>query len=254
MARILDRLLWSRRRYRPPRSARQWIVWGLARAVLGLLLLTILTTSCLRWIDPPTSAFMLESRFAARSQGRVDYRIRHYWVDWEYIAPHAKVAVVAAEDQRFLAHAGFDLESIADAAYERVKHGRRRGASTISQQVAKNLYLWPGQSFVRKGLEAYFTFLIELLWPKQRVLEVYLNLAQFGDGVFGIEAASVVYFCKSAEDLTPHEAAKLAAVLPNPLLYRADRPSAYVRSRSQWILSQVELLGGPHHLSALPKR
>ena len=172
-------------------------------SVFAAVALSALSTLCLRWIDPPTSAFMLQSRHAARSQGSATtYRIRHYWVDWRHIAPAAKVAVVAAEDQRFLDHDGFDVDSIADAVYERVKRGRKRGASTVSQQVAKNLYLWPGKSFLRKGIEAWFTLLIELSWPKQRVLEVYLNLAQFGDGIFGIEAASVAYFCKSAEELS----------------------------------------------------
>ena len=250
MAALLDRFLWWRG-YRPPRTARQRIVRWLGLAAFGVVALSALSTLCLRWIDPPTSAFMLQSRYAARSQGRDDFRIRHYWVDWRFIAPAAKVAVVASEDQRFLDHDGFDVDSIADAVYERVKQGRQRGASTVSQQVAKNLYLWPGKSFLRKGLEAWFTLLVELFWPKQRVLEVYLNVAQFGDGIFGIEAASLAYFCKSAAELTPREAATLAAVLPNPLRYRADRPSEYVRARSRWILAQMQRLGGSDYLSSL---
>ena len=250
MGALADRLLWWRR-HRPRPSIAGRILRWLGLAVFAAVALSALSTLCLRWIDPPTSAFMLQSRHAARSQGRDDFRIQHYWVDWRHIAPAAKVAVVAAEDQRFLDHDGFDVDSIADAVYERVKRGRQRGASTVSQQVAKNLYLWPGKSFLRKGLEAYFTLLIELFWPKQRVLEVYLNLAQFGDGVFGIEAASVAYFRKSAEELTAREAATLAAVLPNPVRYRAERPSAYVRSRSQWILAQMRMLGGPDYLDEL---
>ena len=251
MGALADRLLWWRRTRPRPRIDGRILRW-LGLAVFAAVALSALSTLCLRWIDPPTSAFMLQSRHAARSQGRDDFRIRHYWVDWQHIAPSAKVAVVAAEDQRFLDHDGFDVDSIADAIYERVMRGRKRGASTVSQQVAKNLYLWPDKSFLRKGLEAYFTLLIEFFWPKQRVLEVYLNLAQFGDGVFGIEAASVAYFCKSAEELTPHEAATLAAVLPNPVRYRAERPSAYVRSRSLWILAQMRMLGGPDYLNELP--
>ena len=250
MGALADRLLWWRRTRPRPSIAGRILRW-LGLAVFAAVALSALATLCLRWIDPPTSAFMLQSRHAARSQGRDDFRIRHYWVDWRHIAPSAKVAVVAAEDQRFLDHDGFDVDSIADAVYERVKRGRKRGASTVSQQVAKNLYLWPGQSFLRKALEAYFTLLSELFWPKQRVLEVYRTLAQFGDGVFGIEAASVAYFCKSAEELTPREAATLAAVLPNPVRYRAERPSAYVRSRSQWILAQMRMLGGADYLSEL---
>jgi monofunctional biosynthetic peptidoglycan transglycosylase len=249
MSWLLDRLPW-RRRYRRRLSARQRAVRILAWGSLGLVLLTVLSTLCLRWIDPPTSAFMLQSRLAARAQGREDYRLRHYWVDWRDIAPHAKIAVIAAEDQKFFTHAGFDLDSITDAVYDRVKHGRRRGASTLSQQVAKNLFLWSGKSYLRKGLEAYFTVLVEFFWPKRRVLEVYLNLAQFGDGVFGIEAASVVYFQKSARELTPREAALLAAVLPNPARFRADHPSEYVRERAHWILTQIDSLGGPEYVSA----
>jgi monofunctional biosynthetic peptidoglycan transglycosylase len=214
----------------------------------ALVVLSILMTLGLRWLNPPTTAFMLQDKLKARSEGRAGYRLRHYWVDWEHVAPAARIAVVAAEDQRFPHHSGFDLESIADAIQQRARSGRVRGASTISQQVAKNLFLWPAQSFLRKGVEAYFTTLIEFFWPKQRILEVYLNVAQFGDGVFGIEAASIRYFCKSASELTSREAATLAAVLPDPVDLRADRPSAYVEARSRWILSQVAMLGGARHL------
>ncbi|MBW2231410.1 MAG: monofunctional biosynthetic peptidoglycan transglycosylase [Deltaproteobacteria bacterium] len=250
---LADHLLLRRWRTRTALRLRRRVGCVIAATLLGVVSLSALTTLSLRWIDPPTSAYMLRDQRAARLQGRDDYRLRQYWVDWEYIAPHARVAVVAAEDQRFPWHPGFDLESIAEAVHERVRGERKRGASTISQQVAKNLFLWPGQSFVRKGLEAYFTVLIELFWPKQRVLEVYLNLAQFGDGIFGIEAASIAYYGKSAAALTPREAALLAAVLPNPIRLRADRPSDYVQSRSDWILAQVEMLGGPAYVRALPE-
>ena len=252
MARLADMLLvWRRPSWRYLSLWQRLLRVTLMVAVVGVGL-SALGILALRWVDPPTSAFMLRSQYQARSEGRTDFRLRHYWVDWKYIAPHARVAVVAAEDQRFPEHSGFDLEAIADAVHERVTEGRQRGASTISQQVAKNLFLWPGQSFVRKGLEAWFTILVEYFWPKQRVLEVYLNIAQFGDGVFGIEAASIAYFGKSASALTRREAATLAAVLPNPLRYRVDQPSDYVRSRSDWILSQIEMLGGPAYLRALP--
>ena len=252
MARFANTLLvwrWPSWRYL---SLRQRLLRVTLEAALVLVGLSALGILALRWVDPPTSAFMLRSQYQARSEGRTDFRLRHYWVDWKHIAPHARVAVVAAEDQRFPEHSGFDMAAIADAVHERVTEGRRRGASTISQQVAKNLFLWPGQSFVRKGLEAWFTILLEHFWPKQRVLEVYLNIAQFGDGVFGIEAASIAYFGKTANALTRREAATLAAVLPNPLLYRVDQPSDYVRSRSDWILSQIEMLGGPAYVMALP--
>ncbi|MET0536328.1 MAG: monofunctional biosynthetic peptidoglycan transglycosylase [Steroidobacter sp.] len=216
-----------------------WLfVWVLALTVTPVILL--------RWVDPPTSAFMLRERFARP--------IQHRWVDWPQISPHAKVAVIAAEDQKFPEHSGFDLESINDALEERERGRRVRGASTISQQVAKNLFLWPGQSWVRKGFEVYFTVLIETLWPKRRILEVYLNIAEFGSGVFGVGAASEVYFRKSAARLSASDAALLAAVLPNPKRLRAKAPSRYVRSRQEWILSQMRGLGGASLLDQIDPR
>jgi monofunctional glycosyltransferase len=196
-----------------------------------------------RWIDPPTSAFMIRERLAAP--------IRHRWVDGANISPHVKVAVIASEDQNFPAHYGFDLKSINDALADRQRGRRVRGASTISQQVAKNLFLWPHQSWLRKGLEAYFTVLIETLWPKQRILEVYLNVAEFGRGVFGVGAAADVYFHKSAARLNPYDAALLAAVLPSPKRMRVNAPSNYVRERQQWILGQMRGLGGTALLKEL---
>ncbi|HEY5657667.1 MAG TPA: monofunctional biosynthetic peptidoglycan transglycosylase [Myxococcota bacterium] len=243
---------WFMRRYRPPRKLRTRVLLGLGKALLALVFASVLVTFALRWVDPPTSAFMVRSSLSRDSNGRSNGPLRHYWVDWVDISAHAKLAVVAAEDQRFASHSGFDLESIADAAYERVTQGRSRGASTISQQVAKNLYLWPGQSFVRKGLEAYHTALIELLWPKRRILEVYLNVAQFGERVFGIEAASITYFGKASSRLTPREAALLAALLPSPRRYRlSPEPSPYLESRSRWILTQMDMLGGEAYLNRL---
>lgn len=202
--------------------------------ILGGIVLSGGLVLALRWVDPPTSAFML------REEGRV----RHRWVAWNEISPHAKVAVIAAEDQRFPDHRGFDLDSINQALAD-IERGRRvRGASTISQQVAKNLFLWPGQSWVRKGLEAYFTVLIELLWSKPRILEVYLNIAEFGRGVYGVGAASEVFFRTSPARLDAAQAALLAAVLPSPKRMRADAPSPYVRSRQEWIMNQMRALGG----------
>jgi monofunctional glycosyltransferase len=201
------------------------------------------TVAAFRWIDPPTSAFMIRERLAAP--------IRHRWVDDANISAHIKVAVIAAEDQNFPAHRGFDLQSINEALEDRQRGRRVRGASTISQQVAKNLFLWPGQSWLRKGLEAYFTVLIETLWPKQRILEVYLNVAEFGRGVFGVGAASDVYFRKRAARLNQYDAALLAAVLPSPKRMRVNAPSNYVRSRQQWILEQMRGLGGTALLKEL---
>lgn len=253
MGRLGDRWFWLRFewRHRKPGSVERWIRRVLGWIVLGALGITLLPLLGLRWIDPPTTAFMIRSAYEARASGRDDYRIRHVWADWDRIAPEAKLAVVASEDQRFPQHSGFDLDAIADAVYESQTGGRQRGASTISQQVAKNLLLWPGRTFARKGLEAWLTLWIELLWPKHRILEVYLNVAQFGDGVFGIGAASERFFLKPASALDAREAAILAAVLPNPLRLRADHPSEYVESRADWILWNMRLLGGVAYLDDL---
>ncbi|MGH8187263.1 MAG: monofunctional biosynthetic peptidoglycan transglycosylase, partial [Steroidobacteraceae bacterium] len=198
----------------------------------------------LRWVDPPTSAFMIREGFVIPRGATRPQAIRHQWVDWPAISAQVKVAVIAAEDQQFPEHHGFDLDSINDALEDRQRGRRTRGASTISQQVAKNLFLWPAQSWIRKALEAYFTVLIETLWPKQRILEVYLNVAEFGRGVFGVGAASEVYFRKRAAHLSAYDAALLAAVLPSPKRMRVNAPSQYTRARQQWILDQMYGLGG----------
>jgi monofunctional biosynthetic peptidoglycan transglycosylase len=163
-----------------------------------------------------------------------------------------KVAVIASEDQTFPSHHGFDLKSINNALEERESGKRVRGASTISQQVAKNLFLWPGKSWIRKGLEAWFTVLIETLWPKHRILEVHLNVAELGRGIYGVGAAAKIYFHKPASRLNANEAALLAAVLPNPIRLKAAAPSPYVRSRQAWILGQMRGLGGNEVLEKLP--
>jgi monofunctional biosynthetic peptidoglycan transglycosylase len=236
------------------RGARSWparLRRGLALLVLAGLAISLLLVVPFRWLDPPTSAFMLRDRVLASFDGGPDYRFRHQWADWDQISANAAMAVVAAEDQKFASHLGFDLQAI-DKAVRDAKRGRRlRGASTISQQVAKNLYLWPGQSFVRKGLEAWFTLLIESTWPKQRILEVYLNVAEFGRGTFGVEAASLRFFGRPARRLQREQAALLAAVLPNPIRYRVDRPSAYVLKRQRWILRQMSQLGGRAYLDSI---
>jgi monofunctional biosynthetic peptidoglycan transglycosylase len=171
-------------------------------------------------------------------------------VNLEEISPNAAVAVIASEDQQFPFHAGFDFKSIRESV-RASEHGKKlRGASTISQQVAKNLFLWNG-GFVRKALEAYFTVLIEAMWPKERILEVYLNIAQFGEGVYGVEAAARHFYHKPAARLTSSDAAVMAAVLPNPLKMRIDRPSAYVISRRDWILAQMRDLGGAGYLKGI---
>jgi monofunctional glycosyltransferase len=228
----------------PARFAR-WAV----NALLATALASILTVVALRWLPVPVTAFMIGERFS--SEGTPPPVRRHEWVPWPRISPHAAVAVIAAEDQKFLLHDGFDFEQIEKAVTDAGRGRRLRGASTISQQVAKNLFLWPGQSWLRKGLEAWFTVWIELFWPKRRILEVYLNSAQFGRGIWGIEAASRAYFGKGAARLSRHEAALLAAVLPSPTRYRVVNSGPWVRERQTWIVGQMQRLGGTALLNGL---
>jgi len=212
--------------------------------VLAWFALTLVAVLLLRWLNPLTSAVMLEARLQAWATQQAGYRTDFQWASLEQISPHAAIAVIASEDQLFPFHAGFDFHSIREAVRANENGKKLRGASTISQQVAKNLFLWPGKSWIRKGLEAYFTLLIETLWPKKRILEVYLNIAEFGKGVFGVGVASETYFRKPASRLSSADAALLAAVLPNPKRLRANAPSAYVRSRQAWIMGQMRGLGG----------
>ena len=227
------------------------ILRGTVFAVLGWVIVTVGCVLAMRWIDPVTSAFILRDRFIAWREDEVNYRYRRQWVDLKQISPAMRVAVVASEDQKFPDHYGFDLDQINRALDEREQGRRTRGASTLSQQVAKNLFLWPSQSWLRKGIEAYFTVLIETLWPKRRILEVYLNTAEFGRGIYGVEAAGRTYFRKSAAQLNTYDAALLAAVLPNPIRLKAGAPSLYVRNRQQWIVGQMQRLGGPGYLKSL---
>lgn len=210
--------------------------WLLRLAVLFLLLLIGLTLP-LRWIDPATSAYI------ALDEWRNERIVERYWVPYEQISDHLKLAVIASEDQKFPHHFGFDIEQIRQAVDTRLEGGRLRGASTITQQLARNLYLWPGQDWFRKGLEAALAVPLELFVPKHRLLEIYLNLAEFDDGVFGAEAAARHYFSKPVSALTRHEAAMLAAVLPAPKRFEADRPDDFLRERQRWILDQMDNLG-----------
>jgi monofunctional biosynthetic peptidoglycan transglycosylase len=199
----------------------------------------------LRWFEPPYSAVMLQRLVVDGA------RQRQAWVDIADMAPDVPLAVIAAEDQRFAQHWGFDTDEIIAAVEQHLEGGRLRGASTISQQVARNLFLWQGRSFLRKGLEVWFTGLIEALWSKRRILEMYLNFAETGERMFGVGMASRAYFNRDVADLSRQQAALIAAVLPNPVVYRADAPSAYVRERQQWILRQMRNLGGIPYVQAL---
>jgi monofunctional biosynthetic peptidoglycan transglycosylase len=188
------------------------------------------------WINPPITLTQIGSVL----QG---YGLKRDYVGRDQISSHAKLAVMASEDQLFPDHDGFDFNSIKKAmAYNEKKPGRVRGASTISQQVAKNVFLWQGRSWIRKGLEVYFTFMIELFWSKKRILDMYLNITEMGKGIFGIEAAAQAYFKKPAKNLTRSEAAMIAACLPNPKVYSVKPPSRYVSVRSRWILWQMSHL------------
>jgi len=221
------------------------------------IVLSVLTVVLLRWINPRISAFMIEATVSAWVDRDQAYELRHQWVDLRQISPNLALAVVASEDQKFPDHWGFDVEAI-EKAYQLNQHSHRvRGASTISQQVAKNLFLWSGRSYFRKGLEAYFTVLIETFWPKRRILEVYLNSAEFGTGTFGAEAAAMRYLHKPAARLTRADAALMAAVLPNPQRFLIAAPSRYIEQRRAWIEGQMQALGGPEMLDdidAYPNR
>jgi monofunctional glycosyltransferase len=229
------------------------VAWLVALCIVG----SVLAVLSLRWINPPFTAFMAEAQIAAWTSRDSNYFFRNSWVDLDRISPNLPLAVVASEDQKFPEHWGFDVAAI-EKAYALNQHSHKvRGASTISQQVAKNLFLWSGRSYFRKGLEAYFTLLIESLWPKRRILEVYLNIAEFGYGTYGAEAAAQRFFHKPAARLTRGDSAVLAAVLPNPERLFAAAPSRYVQQRREWILGQMQALGGTEMLGdidAYPSR
>ena len=222
------------------------LAW-LGAAFLGSTLMAVLV---FRWVPVPFSALMVQRRVQSWSSEKA-YTSRHHWVSLDDIAPSMGVAVIAGEDQNFPDHFGFDWKAIEKAVEHNEKSRRKRGASTVSMQAAKNLFLWETRSWVRKGFEAYFTLLIETGWSKKRILEVYLNIVEFGDGIYGVEAASRSFFGKPAKRLTASEAALLAAVLPNPHKYHANAPSEYVRGRQEWILGQMRQLGGDQVVKAL---
>ena len=213
----------------------------LATAAVIWVGVTVCAVLALRWIDPPSSAFMI----AAKARGGEAVM---QWVDWSEIPPELALAVVAAEDQRFPTHSGFDFVEIQDALETKLRGGRLRGASTITQQTAKNLFLWSGRSFVRKGLEAWFTVLLEALWPKHRILEVYLNIAQFGDGFYGVAAASYVYFDKTPGELSQYQMSLLASVLPDPVDYQPNSPSEALLERAAFVRRHMKSLGGVGYL------
>ena len=221
----------------------------LFKLILLFVVISFFQVVILKWIDPFTSSVMIQRQIGNIFSG--EGFIHYSWVDYDNISKQAALAVVASEDQNFPYHLGFDFEQINKAIKENKRRNHLRGASTITQQVAKNLFLWEGQSFIRKGIEAYYTILIEFFWSKERILEVYLNIAQMGKGVFGIGAASIIYFKRPPLRLNKSEGALIAAVLPNPKRYSIKNPSVYVRSRQQWIMKQMDLLGGVSYIENL---
>jgi monofunctional biosynthetic peptidoglycan transglycosylase len=218
------------------------------KALLFLFVFSVLLVIAYRFVSVPVTILMLQRCVEQKTDGR-EMVLNKQWEPIDKISNNLQLAVVASEDQNFLWHHGFDFGAIEKAVkynekQEKKKHPHLRGASTISQQCAKNTFLFPGRNFIRKGLEVYFTILIELFWSKQHIMEVYLNVIEMGNGVYGAEAASEYYFHKHAKDLSPSEAASIAAILPDPLKWSASNQSPYVANRTAAILSQMRLFGG----------
>ncbi len=225
------------------------ISW-LKRAIISLLSIWLAGIVLFSFLPVPFSAVMVERQVSAWLSGDFGYVAHSDWVSMNEISSPMLLAVMAGEDQKFPEHWGFDVGAIQSALSHNEKEDANiRGASTISQQTAKNLFLWDGRSYLRKGLEAGLTVGIETVWTKRRILTVYLNIVEFGDGVFGVEEAAQHFFHKPASRLTASQAALLAAVLPNPHLFKINAPSAYVLRRQQWILRQMSQLGGDSFLA-----
>lgn len=217
-----------------------------ASVITVAVLLMILSVVSLRWINPPVTSFVLQEDWEQFQNDR--YSLTDWWVSSDEIPNHLALAVIASEDQKFNDHRGFDIESIKEARSDIREGNRVRGASTITQQVAKNIYLTPSQSYLRKGIEAFITVLIEIFWPKERILEVYLNIAEFGPGIYGVGKASDHFFRINVPDLEPEMSARLATVLPNPKRMRVEPASPFVEERSQWILGQMSRMSGITYL------
>jgi len=216
----------------------RWMV----KAFVWFLITSVLSVIFFRFVAVPITPLMLIRCVEQKSNGK-DMRLKHDWVSLEEINERLQLAVVCSEDQNYLKHDGFDWGAIKKAMETNKKGKRIRGGSTITQQTAKNVFLWPGRSYIRKAFEMYFTFLIELFWSKERIMEVYLNSIEMGDGIYGAEAAAQHWFKKTAQKLSKDEAAAIAAILPNPRKYVANPPSAYVQGRKAWIKKQMDFWG-----------
>jgi monofunctional glycosyltransferase len=223
----------------------------LFRVILWFLGISILSVVVYRFVPPPVTPLMLIRVVEQIGSGK-EVRLQKDWVSIDEISKEMPLAVIASEDQKFGEHFGFDFEAIQKARdYNEKKKGKKvKGASTISQQTAKNVFLWPDRSWIRKGFEVYFTFLIEIFWSKERILEVYLNVIEMGDGIYGAEKAAQVYFGKSAGKLTRKEAALIAACLPNPRRWRPDAPTPYITRKKNWIIRQIRMMEEPDFLDS----
>lgn len=203
---------------------------------------SIVSTILFRWLPVPVTPLMLIRCGQQLAKGK-EIKLYKDWVSLEELSPHLQLAVVVTEDQEFLEHFGFNMVAMKKAFNSNKKGRKIRGGSTITQQTAKNLYLWHGRNYIRKGLEAYFSLLIETFWSKERILEVYLNIIEFGDGIYGAQEASRYYFGVDAKDLTKRQAAQLAVILPNPIKYRVNNPGRYIQKQVDWTLNQMRMWG-----------
>ena len=222
----------------------QPLIKFLVRFALIFIVVSFIIVLPFRWVNPPVTMVMID-RWMHTSND--DFTLQQEWLNWGQIPKHAASAVMASEDQLFVVHHGFDFSSIIDSLKSLGSGKKLRGASTISQQVARNVYLWTGRSWLRKGLEVWFTILIELTWNKQRILEVYLNIAEWGEGVFGLQAASHYHFGLPAAELLPMQTALLASSLPSPLKYNPAKPSPYLLGRARWNLEQQQWITGGNY-------
>jgi len=210
---------------------------------MWFFIVSIVSTLIFRWVPVPATPLMLK-RCVEQKIERKSMKLTKDWVSLDEISPHLQLAVVCSEDQNFLLHYGFDFKALKKAMMNNDKGKKLRGGSTISQQTAKNVFLWDGRNYVRKAFEAYFTLLIETLWSKERIMEIYLNVIEFGDGIYGAEAAAQHYFKKSAAKLTREEAAILSSLLPNPRSYGKNISGKYIQGRKIWTLQQMRFWGG----------
>lgn len=223
---------------------------GLTSLALFLFLFSILLVLAFRWIDPPTTSFMVQRQIEAW-RAEEDFELQYQWTEWGSISPAIKMAAIASEDQNFAVHWGLDINSIQKAIDEYERGEGLRGASTITQQTAKNLFLWPSQSYLRKGIETYFALLMELFWPKERILEMYLNIIEFGDGIYGVQAASQTFFDTIPAELSEWQSALMVTALPAPKRYNLANPSNYMMERRMWVLQYMDFLGNATYLDRL---